>query len=39
MLEGKREDGRDDDDEKRDNIRSKMKENVNFSNLNNYVLR
>ena len=32
MLEGKREDGRDDDDEKRDNIRSKMKENVNFSN-------
>ena len=29
MLEGKREDGRDDDDEKR---RSKMKENVNFSN-------
>ena len=32
MLEGKREDGMDDDDEKRDNIRSKMKENVNFSN-------
>ena len=32
MLEGKREDGRDDDDEKRDNIRSKVKDNVNFSN-------